>query len=106
MTRQFLAQPSGNSRLLSGAEPQNLVPRRAGHGAVNRRFSQITGTDPASNVGLTLFLEEHGDVSIEWRSISVNAINTSFSGDLVPEYLRPQIIEDIGKAIDRTVRSR
>jgi hypothetical protein len=105
-TRQFLAHPSGETRLLSGAEPQNLVPRRGGHGAVNSQFSGMTGVEPTSNVGFTMFLEQDGSLSIDWLSRSVNGRNPSFPGNLVPESLRPQIIEDISKATGKTVRSR
>jgi hypothetical protein len=106
MTRQFMAFPSGDTRLLNGLAPEKLVPRRAGHANVNREFSQVTRTAPTGNVGLTMFLEEDGGFSVEWRSASVNGLNPSFLGDLVPESLRPQIIEDVSNAINRPVVSR
>jgi uncharacterized delta-60 repeat protein/RHS repeat-associated protein len=105
-TGQFLAYPSGESALANGEAPINLVPRAGGHGIVNAQFSNLTGVAPTTNLGYTLFLEEDGSITVSWRSGSVNGVNPSFQGDLVPVSLRPQIMETISKATGRVVRSR
>ena len=59
-----------------------------------------------SNVGFTMFLEQDGSLTIDWLSRSVNGPNPSFTGILVPESLRLQIIEDISRATGRSVSAR
>ena len=90
---ELLAYPSGNTRLLSGEVPSNLVPRRGGHAVVNAEFSRLTGVAPTANVGFTVFVEEDASLSVDWLSRSVNGPNPSFSGVTVPESMRPDIIE-------------
>jgi RHS repeat-associated protein len=101
---QFLAYPSGGTRLLSGEDPTNLVPRNGGHAMVNSQFSQLTGTAPTTNVGYTIFVNQDGSISFGWRSGSVNGPNPSFPGDTVPEQMRPQIIGPIQQATGMPVR--
>ena len=101
-----MAYPSGGTRLLTGAQPVNLVPRTGGHSAVNAQFSQLTGAHPTSNVGFTMFIERDGSISVHWLSRSVNGPNPSFPGVLVPQSYRPQIMQTIQQATGRPVRSR
>jgi hypothetical protein len=104
-TGRFLAYPSEGTLLADGTVPENLVPRRGGHMLVNAAFSDLVGMDPTSNVGFTLFREQDGTISIEWLSRSVNGRNPSFDGVVVPESLRPQIIEAIKTATGLNVVS-
>ena len=105
-TKQFLAYPSGDTKLTSGAVPENLVGRRGGHAAVNAPFSQLTGVDPKSNVGFTMFVEKDGSLSVDWLSRSVNGPNPAFPGSVVPEAMRSDVMRTIESATGRTVRSK
>lgn len=103
---KFLAYASGETRLATGGVPGNLVPRRGGHAAVNRQFSEILGVSRGDNVGFTMFLDDAGDISVDWLSRSVNGMNRSFDGVVVPQSMRQSILDSISTSTGRGVRSR
>ncbi len=102
-SRRFLAYPSGDSTLRSGAVPENAVPRYGGHYDVNSIFTRITGTAPDRSVGFTAILREDGSIGMHWVSRSVNGANPSFQGVEVPEHLRGPIMELIRQTTNRQV---
>ncbi|WP_188189688.1 hypothetical protein [Nonomuraea sp. SYSU D8015] len=102
-SRRFLAYPSGDSRLRSGAAPENAVPRYGGHYDVNEIFTRVTGTRPEGNVGFTAILREDGSIGMHWVSRSVNGANPSFEGVEVPHHLRGPIMDLIRQTTNRQV---
>ncbi|MCH7725022.1 MAG: hypothetical protein IH991_00875 [Planctomycetes bacterium] len=103
---KFLAYPSGSTRLASGGAPINVVPRRGGHGLVNNVLSDLTGATRTNNVGFTMFLDDAGDISVDFLSRSVNGRNPAFRGNVVPESMQPQILDAIRSTTGRNVRGR
>jgi hypothetical protein len=77
--------------------PPGFVPRSGGHGIV----SDALGGDAANHSGFAVIIQEDGTLRVTWRSGTLN--NTPDS--LVPENLRPQIIQTIEQQLGRTVSS-
>jgi hypothetical protein len=103
-TGQFLAYPSGDTRLADGSVPANIVRQYGGHGQVNAVFSRLLRVDPTTNLGFVMTLESDGTISMRFRSRSVNLANPSFQGDVVPRAQQEQIKRAIEAATGRTAR--
>jgi hypothetical protein len=66
-------------------------------------LSNELGRD-VNHVGFTGFLEEGGSLRMEWLSRSVNGPNPSFPGSVVPEAMRPSILDTIKSAPGRAAQ--
>ena len=101
----FLAYPSGDTWLRSGAMPENRVARLGGHRVVNRVLARTTGVAPTANVGFVAVMKEDGSFGFRWTSRSVNRYNPSFEGYKVPDHLRGPIMDAFTRSTGRAARS-
>ncbi|MCG5221176.1 hypothetical protein [Streptosporangium sp. KLBMP 9127] len=99
-SRQFLAYPSGDSTLLSGAIPENLVPRN-GHHDVNNAFGQITLKD-YDNPAFTIKNWENDSLSVDF-SAPFNRRMPWIGGDVVPQHMQEPIMDALRQATNRRV---
>lgn len=79
--------------------PAGSVSARGGH----LTLSNELGRD-LNHVGFTGFLEQGGGLRIEWLSRSVNGPNPNFPGPVVPEALRPPVLDAIKTATGRAAQ--
>jgi len=73
---------------------------------VNNVLSDLTGATRTNNVGFTMFLDDAGDISVDFLSRSVNGRNLTFRGNVVPESMQSQILDTIRSTTGRNVRGR
>jgi hypothetical protein len=97
-TGSWIAAPSTRAAEI----PQHWVSARGGHAVVSGRLNQVIGPAAGRRAGFTVFLEEDGSLGVEWLSRSVNGR----ANPLVPEDMRPSILEALTGASGRTARSR
>jgi hypothetical protein len=79
--------------------PAGYVPRGGGHAVLAAEM----GRSP-SQVGFTAFLQQNGALRIEWLSRSVNGMNPSFTGSILPASQRPAVLRAIEDATGRAAR--
>ncbi len=60
---KFLAHPSGDTLLLNGTKPLNLVDRQGGHQVVNLALSQLLGEDDYNRLGFSMTVDSAGNLS-------------------------------------------
>jgi hypothetical protein len=82
-----------------GALPEGFVSARGRH----QTLSNELGRD-VNHVGFTGFLDEGGGLRMEWLSRSVNGPNPSFPGPVVPQAMRPSILDAIKSATGRAAQ--
>jgi len=75
--------------------PAGFVPRRGGHAPASRAL----GGERANHAGFAVILEEGGGLRITWRSGQLNKTPDA----LVPEGLRPAIVEAVEQQTGRRV---
>ena len=92
-TGRVLLRPSTAEALI----PEGWVARSGGHAAV----SDLLGGEPAGHTGFAVILEEGGGLEMTWRSGTLNP-PPAF---VVPESLRPTIVEAVEQATGRPVTS-
>ena len=92
-TGKILIKPSPKSA--TAPVPDGWVPRRGGHAYV----SQELGGDRALHHGFAATLESDGSLSTTWLSRTLNKA----PGNLVPESIRPKIVDELGGATGRAV---
>ena len=102
---KFLAYPSGNTRLLNGNEPLNLVARRRGHLPVNEVLSDLLGRTSDNRLGFFMKLDKDGAFAVKYYSGSINGPNPTFRGRFVPEGQHQQILDAITQDTKRRAYS-
>lgn len=70
----FIARPSGETTLLDGTIPDNLVPRNGGHLHVNRDLDMLLGVSD-NRLGFTIISQADGTLGVTWRSEGINMRN-------------------------------
>ena len=70
---------------------------------VNDVLSGLTGANPRNNLGFTTFLDDAGDISVDFFSRGVNGRNPAFNGNFVPQNMRQQILDAIRDFTGRNV---
>jgi hypothetical protein len=96
VTGRILFRPSPSVR--GAPVPQGWVPRGRGHALVS---SQLGG-NPANHQGFAFVLQADGTLAVTWRSGVLNRT----PDNLVPEELRPKIVEAIEEATGCMVSSQ
>jgi hypothetical protein len=82
--------------------PEGFVRRRGGHGALRREL-QAEGIDTGELQGFTAFLDDAGNLRLEYFSRSVNRANPKFPGETIPPELQGPIRDAIRRATGRGV---
>jgi hypothetical protein len=100
---KFLAYPSGNTVLLNGATPQNLVAQFGGHATVNNALSDLVGYTSTNRIGFSMVMDDAGNFSLGWNS-GVNARNPSIGVRTAPASVRDQVVNSIKQATGRDAR--
>lgn len=98
---KWLAYPSGETRLLNGNTPLNLVPQYQGHVQVNQALSELLGYTSDNRLGYSMLLDDEGNFQMGWNSNTVNTPNPNFPGRTVPESMRQQVLDAIMQTTGR-----
>ena len=80
------------------------VDQFGGHGTLNDQLAQVEGVDPSKTVGFVVYYDAPGELSVTWRSGSVN--RTNFGVPEAPMEFRQPIIDAIQTATGANVGSR
>jgi hypothetical protein len=102
---KFLAYASGETKLASGAVPNNLVGQFGGHADVNASLSQILGNTSSNRLGFSMTLDDAGNFAVRYNSGMINPANPNVLSRTVPEGMRQQILDAISKATGRKAYS-
>jgi hypothetical protein len=102
---KFLAYPSGETRLVDGSVPDNLVSQFGGHKAVNDSLSEVLGKTSNNRLGFVMIKDEAGDFAVKWNSGMINNPNPNFPGRTVPESYRKEILDAISEVTGRKAYS-
>lgn len=94
-SQKFLAYPSGETTLLSGKTPLNLVKQFGGHQDVNDALTKLLGKSSDNRLGFSMKLDDAGNFSLGWNSRTINEPNPNFPGRNVPVEMRQQVLDAI-----------
>jgi hypothetical protein len=104
-TGKVLAKPSPEVDIEGATLPDGWVTRNKGHAKV----SEELGGDSTQHWGFAVILQRDGTLNIRWRSRTLNPRGLASSEDdlhMVPENLRPKIIQAIETATGRKVNNK
>lgn len=103
-TGKFAIRPSGNTLLRTGEVPVDRVDRFGGHSQLNDELTRNYGVKPSGTVGFVVYYDAPGELSVTWRSGSVNRQN--FYDPAAPVRFRQPLLDDLHAATGTNVRSR
>jgi hypothetical protein len=104
-SRRFLAYPSGETRLINGGMPDNLVSQFGGHADVNNALNELLGSTSNNRLGFSMIMDNSGSFQVKWNSGTINSPNPNFNGRTVPESSRQEILDAIKSATGRNAYS-
>jgi hypothetical protein len=82
--------------------PPGWVPRRGGHGRLKSELVE-EGLDVSQLQGFTAFLDEAGQLRLEFMSRSVNGANRAFRGSILPPNMRAPLVDKLNEVLGRKV---
>jgi hypothetical protein len=99
-TQSMASLPSGLTRMANGSRPTNIAPRNGAHFRAEQILEgRIPDYRPGESLGFTVFPEGGYRASMSWTSRGVNGENRFFTGDVVPEHMRRDVVDAVEEII-------